>query len=246
MVDGRRLGRALLGEFFCTLIFLFTICAVGINESLARSDLGPIISGISTAFVATAIIYAFGPISGAHFNPAVTVGAMAARKIDPFQGLLYIVLQVVAGVAAIGLIYLCYPAKRIAKKLMFRPKATWWQAMILEFILTFILVYVIAATAMTGSPFKPAKGEKDLDEEAQAEMIVGKARSLFAPIAIGLTLGFLSFLGSEVSGGAFNPARVTAPALLHLDFSHVWVYWVGDLLGGLTAATVHVYGVDRV
>jgi len=71
----------------------------------------------------------------------------------------------------------------------------------------------------------------------------------FAPFAIGFTVGFLTLIGGTVSGGAFNPARVFAPALFSGKWTHQWVYWLGDLSGAACAAGIqflfHSVGTTR-
>lgn len=221
--------RACLAEFLCTTIFIFTICLAG-GQAQA--------SAIGTAFVAIAIIYAFGNWSGAHFNPAVTVAAMIGRKIDPIRGCFYIPLQILASILAVGLIYAFYPSGTI-ELLVLKPQAHLFAAVAMEAFLTFILVFVIYAVAWGPKVIaSPTDIEAPEDDEVVA---ANKARMNFAPLAIGLTLGFLCFLGGSVSGGAFNPARATGPALLTLKLKYLWVYWVGDLTGAIAASLLYIF-----
>lgn len=234
-------AKALIGEFLCTFIFIFTICANKLSEGRQGVHLGSLGAGVSTAFVAVAIIYTFGGHSGAHFNPAVTLGAVVGRKINPIMGILYIVLQLLAACAAVGTLIFLYPGSKVADALLLAPDkdATLAEAVAMEATLTFILVLVIYGTAMG---VRTATKEADLESAAEedAELLTSnKQRMNFAPIAIGLTLGFLCFLGGSVSGGAFNPARATAPALLTWKFTNLWIYWAGDLLGASLAAVLY-------
>lgn len=222
--------KALTGEFFVTYLFIFTICMNGIANP------GNVVAGgVSTGFAAIALIYSFGAISGAHFNPAVTVGAMIGQKIDPIKGVLYIVLQLVAALAAVGTVMGFVPGS-VAKLVLAPAEGVNVGAAIgMEAILTFILVFVIYATALGVNPdSKSLDGDSKAADKADAKMN-------FAPIAIGLALGFLCFLGGSVSGGCFNPARAMAPAVLANNYSKVWIYWVGDLIGASAAAVLHTY-----
>lgn len=232
--------KAMVAEFLVTFLFIFTICANGLNEARTHVSTAAVSAGISTGFAATALIFAFGGLSGAHFNPAVTIGAMVGGKIDAVLGLLYIVLQLLAALLAVGTLVFLFPGSGTAASLVLSPAsdANSGQAFLFEFILTFILVFVIYATAMG---IKTAVTESDVEsQEDLSELIASNKQKLnFAPIAIGLTLGFLCFLGGTVSGGCFNPARATAPAILAADFSSLWIYWLADCLGAIFAALLY-------
>jgi hypothetical protein len=78
-------------------------------------------------------------------------------------------------------------------------------------------------------------------KEFHARQKAAEVRKNHAPLVIGLTIGFLATIGSTVSGGAFNPLRATAPAFFTLNFTYVWIYWVGDCLGGVLAGLTHYY-----
>lgn len=240
------LVKALVGEFLCTLIFIFTICANSLNES--RYDTiasGAIGAGVSTAFVAVALIYAFGDISGAHFNSAVTIGAMAAQKMHWVKGTLYILAQHLAGLTAVGLLMGLFGSGSAAS-LVLTPFITSnvISAIFMELLLTFFLVFIIFAVALgvKTAPSAPTDLEAVRpDGEEEERIAAAKARLNFAPIAIGLTLGFLCFLGGNVSGGGFNPVRATAPAILSLSFGYLYIYWIGSITGAVSAAVLHTY-----
>lgn len=233
--------KACVGEFLVTFLFIFTICANGLNETRTHVNTAAVSAGISTGFAATALIFAFGGISGAHFNPAVTLGAMVGAKIDPLLGLIYIVLQVLAGIFAVSTLVFLFPGNGIASSLVLKPAsdASTGQAFLFEFILTFILVFVIYCTAMG---VKLALTDADVEsQEDFTELIASNKQKVnFAAIAIGFTLGFLCFLGGTVSGGCFNPSRATAPAILAGDVSSLWIYWLADCLGAIFAALLYI------
>ncbi|KAI9220688.1 aquaporin-like protein [Blastocladiella britannica] len=132
------------------------------------------------------------------------------------------------------------------------------RAFVMEFILTFILVYVIFATAFDtvdtsasavqvnpvltefdedGQPIQAAAAStnKAVGRNLTIYTTSGNTKAGFAPLAIGMTLGFLCFLGGTVSGGAFNPARVFGPAIVGGYWTNHWVYWVGDFMGAACA-----------
>ena len=78
-------------------------------------------------------------------------------------------------------------------------------------------------------------------KEFNARVKAAEVRKNHAPLVIGLTITFLATMGSTVSGGAFNPLRATAPAFFTLNFTYVWIYWVGDCIGGVLAGLTHYY-----
>jgi aquaporin related protein len=147
----------------------------------------------------------------------------------------------------------------IVKLLVVQPAAdaTIANAFFMEVFLTFIFVFVIFATAFETIDTKkgtsvtlPGQGNLSDAENAEAKSQAASARNLtifttsgntkagFAPLAIGLTLGMLCFLGGSVSGGAFNPARVFGPDLVNGKWDVHWIYWFADFLGAGLAAMV--------
>jgi len=234
-------GRAIVAEFLVTFLFIFTICANGLNEARTHVTTAAVSAGISTGFAATALIFAFGGLSGAHFNPAVTLGAMIGLKINWIMGLVYMFVQLVAAIGAVGLLMYLFPGDGTAAALVLKPGdgVSWGQAGLMEVVLTFILVFVIWCTAMG-----PKTAITESDVEAQEDLVQkvadNKAKSNFAAIAIGFTLGFLCFLGGTISGGCFNPARATAPAVLANDYTWLGLYWVADCLGAAIAAGLYI------
>lgn len=211
--------KALLGEFMVTYLFF----SAAYNSGTA----------LGVALAAVGLIYAFGGISGAHFNPAVTVGALIGGKIDVVQGILYIVLHLIAGVAAAATFH-------FTKGVVLVPNVSLKDDMIrslsLEVLTTFILVFVIYAVAMGVNT-----DSKSLDGD-NSEREAAKAKLNFAPIAIGFTLGFLCFF----EHASFNPAAATGPFLYKLmtDYEHfgfnqlapLGIIWAGDLVGAAVAA----------
>jgi len=145
----------------------------------------------------------------------------------------------------------------IVKMLVVQPAAdvALSQAFFMEVFLTFIFVFVIFSTAFETIDTKkgttvalPGSGNLSEDEQKSAAAATtrnltifttsGNTKAGFAPLAIGLTLGMLCFLGGSVSGGAFNPARVFGPDLINGKWSVHWLYWFADFLGAGLAAMV--------
>lgn len=242
-----------------TTLFLFIVCAVAINlNRTGHADSESLVVGaLATGFSAIALIYSFADVSGAHFNPAVTFATMVTRKTSVAKGFLYIAMQLLASLIAMALLSIVFPPgtsadanASIVSQLVVSPApdANLFRAFIMEIILTFILVYVIFATAFDTVENNATvrlvdeKGQTT-DSKHQKNLTIyttsGNSKAGFAPLSIGMTLGFLCFLGGSVSGGAFNPARVFGPGLCAWSWDSMWLYWIGDFTGAALAGLVH-------
>ncbi|RKP22173.1 aquaporin-like protein, partial [Rozella allomycis CSF55] len=248
------LAKALLGEFLATFIFLFVVMATGVNVYRLGGDaVGIIIGGVGTGFTAVAVIYSFADVSGAHFNPAVTFGTMVMGKTSWIKGAGYIGVQLFAAVIATAFLAVVFPEKGnvvFSEVLVSVYKDTnVINAVVTEFILSFILVYVIFAVAFdtvdstNAAPIVTGNALKDrsIGRNLTIYTTSGSTKAGFAPIAIGFTLGFLCFIGGSTSGGAFNPARAFGPAILTGKFDLHWVYWLGDFAGAAFAGFIQSF-----
>lgn len=251
--------KAVLGEGLCTFLFMFIVMSVGINNQRSETNEGLVLGAVSTAFCSIALIYSFADVSGAHFNPAVTFATMVTGKVSFRKGLLFITAQLIAATAATLWLYAVFPNNRnVSQAAMavvgLHGGANLINAFFMEFTLTFILIYVIFATAFdqvdtgnTQTVTLPDGTVKDSSVGRNLTIYTTNANTKagFAPIAIGFTLGFLCFIGGSVSGGAFNPARVFGPALVSGDWDHHWLYWIGDFLGGASAGLIQKFFAHR-
>jgi MIP family channel proteins len=161
-------------------------------------------------------VYTIGYKSGAHVNPAVTVGMLIAGKIRPKQAGIYIICQVIGAIIGAAVAYSIF-GSAIAASVTVPSEGNVVRALILEMVMTFTLVYVVMATT-TDKNFKSAP---------------------LAGLAIGLTLGLNVMFGGSISGGSLNPARSFGPAVVTGDFSFNWIYWMAPITGGIIAAAVY-------
>ncbi|KAI9105523.1 aquaporin-like protein [Phlyctochytrium arcticum] len=280
MTEKRRvLLRAVFGEGLCTFLFLFIVEAVTVNNGRQEQPENLTLSAVATAFCSIALIYSFADVSGAHFNPAVTfatmvtgkvslrkgtfsfkvLGLLVPKRLRPFfSGLAFISIQLVAAMFSVVALMIVFPGPHagyssIAASVVvdIDDSTHVARAFFMEVMLTFILVYVIFATAFdtvdtsNQVKVKPKKGANGVvapvakDESVGRYLTIyttsGNTKAGFAPFAIGFTLGFLGLIGGTVSGGAFNPARAFGPALFSGHWDHHWVYWGGDFLGAALA-----------
>jgi aquaporin NIP len=205
--------KKLISEFIGTYFLVFAgTGAVVINE-LTKS-LTHVGIALTFGLVVMAMIYTFGHISGAHFNPAVTLGFLTTGDIQLREAVLYIVTQVLAAIASsVSLLLMFGNVANLGATL---PRFSWQQSFALEFILTFVLMIVILGSA-----------------------VHGKANKSFAGVAIGATVGLEAMFGGPISGASMNPARSIGPALVSGTLEHLWIYIVATILGAMVAAIVY-------
>jgi MIP family channel proteins len=214
------LGTLLLTFFVCSAVILFV--STGQNAQFG-SDFA--VLGLVHAFVLFGLIMMFGIVSGGHFNPAVTLAVAALRRIDPIDAVVYILAQLSGGVlgALMAKGFLedegratNYGALAIDGKIGGNL-----QGAMLEALGAFVLVLVILAAVFS------VKSAKD-----------------WAPLAIGTTLGFGVMVIGPLTGAGFNPARWFGPALVANEFSDVWPYLLGPIVGALLAAAVFRFVIE--
>lgn len=214
------IGTFLLVFFVVSVVVLFV--ATG-NQAQFGSDFAVV--GLVHAFLLFGLIVMFGVVSGGHFNPAVTLAAIAIKRIAPIDGLIYMLAQLSGGVlgalAAKGLLLDEGRATNYAAAQVSGLLGGNFQGMIVEGIGTFCLVLVILAAVFSKKSFKE-----------------------WAPLAIGTTLGFLVMVGGPLTGGSFNPARWFGPALVANDWGGVWPFLLGPILGSLLAAAVFKFVIE--
>ena len=211
----QKLGAEFIGTF--TLIF--------VGVSAICNDAGLV--GIALAFgLALAVmISAMGHISGGHYNPAVTVGALVGGKISPQDAFAYIIAQLLGGYfGALAVKAIFLPAIWQAHHLgvtMLAPGVNILSGILMEIILTFFLVLVVYGTA--------------IDKRAP------KVGGLF----IGLTVTLDILAGGPITGGSMNVARTFGPALAGGYWDNHIVYWIGPLIGGALAGFVYSKIIGR-
>ena len=207
------LARALVAELVGTFALVFAGCGAAMVDARWHS-LGH--GGLAASFglVIMVLIYALGHVSGAHFNPAVTLAFAAFRHFPRAQVLPYWGAQVAGAVTAAAV--LRGSLGNVASLGATLPAVGQANALLWELALTFLLMLVIMAVAT--------------DTRA-----VGEA----AAIAIGGTVGLDALFGGPVTGASMNPARTLGPGLVSGDLDGLWLYLVGPLAGALLAAAVY-------
>lgn len=216
--------KAALAEFISTLIFVFA----GEGSGMAFSKLTAGSANTPAGLVAAAIAHAFAlfvavsvgaNISGGHVNPAVTFGAFIGGNITLLRGILYWIAQLLGSVVACLLLKFTTGGLETAAFSLSAGVGS-WNAVVLEIVMTFGLVYTVYATAID-----PKRGS------------VGT----IAPLAIGLIVGANILVGGAFDGASMNPAVSFGPAVVSWTWESHWVYWVGPLIGGGLAGLVYEF-----
>lgn len=200
-----------LAEFIGTFALIF----VGAG-AVAVGAGGVVGAAFAHGLVIVSMAYAYGAISGAHLNPAVTLAVALRGRLAWAQALGYWLAQFAGAAVAAGLLSLVLggAASGLGATLPADGVAD-WQAVVIEAVLTFLLVNVVLHTA----------------ERKQA--------TPFAGLAIGLTLAAMILMGGPLTGAALNPARTFGPALFTGTLGSFWIYLVGPALGAAAAAGVY-------
>lgn len=212
--------RALAAEFIGTFALVVAGCGA-IAVDAQTGQLGHVGVALAFGLVIAVMIYALGHISGAHFNPAVSVGFAVGRYFPWPRVGTYVAAQI-AG-ASVGALFLRATLGAGADLGVLHPAGSDVQSLAWEVVLTFFLVLVITAVAT--------------DTRA-----VGEA----AALAIGGTVALGALVGGPISGASMNPARSIGPALVSGDLGSIWVYVVGPVAGAFGAAVVYRYLRDSI
>jgi MIP family channel proteins len=209
--------RALMAELIGTFALVFLGTGAIIVNHLRQGAITHL--GISFVFgaIVAALIYSLGHISGAHFNPAVTLAFWRSGFLQSQRVLPYLLAQLLGATVASFLLRLSFGlTARLGATLPLN--GNWQQSFILEAVLTFLLMLVIFGSG--------------LDRRAH----IG-----FAGLAIGLTVGLEAACMGPITGASMNPARSFAPALVSGIWENHWVYWIAPILGAQLAVEVYRY-----
>ena len=208
--------RELAAEFIGTFSLVSAVCGAAL---FSAPQAGLLAIAFAVGLSVMAMAFAVGHISGAHFNPAVTCGLVAAGRFPTGRAIPYILVQVLGGVAAAGVFYFVLSNAPPAKWNTFTTISNLYGSggfplaavFLTETVITALFLVVIVGST---SPRAPAG---------------------FAPIAIGLALTMFHLVAIPISNASLNPARSTATAIFGgpLALNALWVFWVAPILGGV-------------
>src|SRR6266568_400828 len=213
---GRGRWAPYLAEGIGTFGLVFAGCGAIMIDRLSGGQVTHVGVGLVFGLIITVMIYALGHISGAHLNPAVTLGFVLVRHFPPRQPVGYWLAQLTGAILAAGCLRLLLGDTAHLGATIPAGSGGAWQSFGLEALLTFFLMFVIMAMAT--------------DTRA-----VGQA----AALAIGSTVALEALFAGPISGASMNPARSLGPALVSGTWTDRWVYVIAPLLGAVAGALVY-------
>lgn len=200
-----------IAEAIGTFALVFAGCGAVIVAEVYPGTLGHVGVSLVFGFVVMVMIYAVGNISGAHFNPAVTLGFFFAKRLKASVIAPYIGSQLVGGILAALFLRLLFPEHATLGSTL--PAVDLPRAFAIELVLTFLLMFVILNVS-TGHMEK----------------------GIMAGVAIGGTVAMDALLGGPLTGASMNPARSIAPAIVSGNFAELWLYIAAPIAGALLAS----------
>jgi aquaporin Z len=214
--------RELSAEFIGTFALVSAVCGAAL---FSAPSAGLVAVAFAVGLSVLAMAYAVGPISGGHFNPAVTCGLVAAGRFSSGKAVPYIIAQVVGGIVAAAIFYVILQGAPAAGKwndflaisnTYGGSGFTLGSAGLIEIVITALFLIVIVSVT---SPRAPAG---------------------FAPIAIGLALTLFHLMAIPVTNASLNPARSTATAIFGgtVALQSLWLYWVAPIVGGVIGGAI--------
>lgn len=209
-LDRRRLCGEALGTFFLVLIGTGTVMV----NAMTGGTVGHVGVSLAFGFVVLAMAYAFGHLSGAHINPAVTIAFSAVKRFPTREVLPYIMAQ--CGGAVLASFVLRVTLGNVGNMGATIPAIATSRAFGIEFLLSFVLMFVVMAVAT--------------DE---------RVTEGFAPIAVGVTVAFCALMGGPLTGASMNPARSFGPAVVGERWGAHWLYWLAPITGMIVAAKMY-------
>jgi aquaporin NIP len=203
-----REGRKYAAEFIGTFALVFAGTGAIIINDVTGGAVTSVGVGLTFGMIVLTMIYAVGDVSGAHLNPAVSLGFFAARRLEGKMVLPYVVSQFSGALAASLFLRGLFPQHSTLGATV--PAGPAFQSLLLEIMLTALLMFVILNVSV---------GVKE--------------RGITAGIAVGSVIALEALFAGPISGASMNPARSFAPALVSQHLSFLWIYLLAPVAGAL-------------
>lgn len=211
-------------KYYAEALGTFAIVFMGAGAIVSNDVSGGGVThvGVSLVFglVVTSMIYALGDVSGAHLNPAVTLGFFTAGRFPGRLVAPYVLSQCAGAILASLLLRLLFPGHETLGATL--PAGPPWQSFVLEVVLTFFLMFVVLRVS-TGP----------------------KEKGVMAGVAVGSVIAFEALFAGPISGASMNPARSLGPALVSSTFAGLWVYLIAPPVGAVLATLTHTLFHDE-
>ncbi|MBM3982166.1 MAG: aquaporin [Planctomycetes bacterium] len=204
------MSHRLFAELFGTFVLVFAGTGAIVFDGVNPGKIGHVGVALTFGLVVLSMAYAVGGVSGAHLNPAVTVGLWAARRVPGKDVLPFVAAQVAGAFAASALLFAMYPNHPTLGATL--PHGPAWHSFVLEVWLTAVLVFVILAVTVAEPPVRALGG-----------------------VIVGAVIALEALFAGPISGASMNPARSLAPAVASGSLEHLWVYLVAPLVGAALA-----------
>jgi aquaporin NIP len=199
-----------IAEFIGTFALVFAGTGAIIINDVSGGAVSHVGIGLTFGLVVLAMIYTLGDISGAHLNPAVSLGFLAARRFPLHCVIPYILSQCAGAFAASGILLFLFPKNAALGATL--PAGSAMQSFVLELILTAILMFVILNVSIGAAE-----------------------KGITAGIAVGAVIGLEAIFAGPICGASMNPARSLAPAVVSQHLSCLWIYLLAPTAGALLA-----------
>jgi len=214
--------RQCLAEFFATGLFVFigagAVAASGIASS-GGLDTGRLVAiALAHGLAICLLAYSVGHISGGHLNPAITIAAIINGKISWIRGNMYIAGQISGGIVAALILMAVIPDVNEGNLGAhgLGEGVSVGMGFSVELIFTFLLSFVVFATAMDK-----------------------RSHGVMAPVAIGITVAVVHLVAVPLTGAGINPARSLGPAIASGFWTDHWIYWVAPILGAIVGGALY-------
>lgn len=204
-----------LVEFIGTFLLVFLGTGSVIVNVQTDGALGLVGISFAWGLIVAALIYIFGPISGTHINPAVTISLAMGGLFPKKEVLAYLLAQITGAIAASGFLKLIFPEAATLGGTL--PTGSVWQSFVLEVVMTFILLLtVLGVTA-----------------KKETEHLTG--------LVVGFVIVAIILFAGPISGASINPARSIGPAIISANLTHLWIYIAAPIIGAVSAVLLWKY-----